>query len=204
MAGLNRLEFQRGQLADNDKIVVVERQRPRNAVLDRARSLSHSPASVSPLSGALSLVEIADRHRPARYTGELRLIGRGIVVLCVIGRDLMPITVSVLKTFSPVSDPSNTGKSRNSCRRAPAVIARTICSVGKTTAASRSEGLVLRLDQIHGGRCRAVLGLAVDRIDKILVNEILRSKFEVLGVAAFPRRRMQVAGGDFAFAAIEL
>ena len=79
-----------------------------------------------------------------------------------------------------------------------------MCSVGNTTAASISSALCCGLIEIDGGRVGAVLGLAVDRIDEILVDEIFRRELEALGVGAFPGRRAQIAGGHFAFAGIEL
>ena len=49
-----------------------------------------------------------------------------------------------------------------------------------------------------------MLGVAIDGIDQVLIDEILRSKFEALGVGAFPSGRAQIAGRYFAFAGIEL
>ena len=57
------------------------------------------------------------------------------------------------------------------------------------------ERLVGRLDQIDRGRRGAALGMAVDRIDQILVEEIFRGELEALGVAVFPGGRAQIAGG---------
>ena len=66
------------------------------------------------------------------------------------------------------------------------------------------DDFLLGLYQIHGGGGGAVLGMAIHRIYQVLVEKILRSKFEILGVAALPGRRPQVAGGGFAFSGIEL
>ena len=65
------------------------------------------------------------------------------------------------------------------------------------------EHLVLRLRQIDRGRGGAVLGMAVDGIDEVLVKKVFRREFEALGVAAFPGRRAQIAGGYLAFAGIK-
>ena len=84
------------------------------------------------------------------------------------------MTVSVSYTLSPVSDPSNTGKSRM-LLPARAATNRPHHVLGREHHGGvEIEHPVLRLYQTDGRRFGAVLGLAVDGIDQILVHEVFR------------------------------
>ena len=61
-----------------------------------------------------------------------------------------------------------------------------------------------RLFERNRGLGGLALGAAVHRVDKVLIDKILRGKFKALGVGAFPGRGPQVARRHFAFAAVEL
>ena len=73
----------------------------------------------------------------------------------------------------------------------------------KHDAGVEIEAFCSRLVEIDGRLGGVVFGVAVDRIDQVLVDKILRGEFEVLGVGAFPGRRAQIAGRHFAFAGVE-
>src|ERR1700733_4815749 len=85
-ARLRLFDLDRGEFVGHNEIVVVERQGTGNAVLVK---LEADRIDRRLLAGILRLVlvEIADRDRPARDRAKLRLVGRSVGVLALVGRE---------------------------------------------------------------------------------------------------------------------
>ena len=87
--------------------------------------------------------------------------------------------------------------------RAASMMRRT-CSVGNTIAASRSTLRGSGLVSVTATPPRAALGLAVDRVEQLLIEMVLRGEAIALGGAVLPGVRAQVAEADLALAVVEL
>src|SRR5579862_9904617 len=182
---LRLFELERAELSGDDEIVVVEHQSTRNAVLVK---LEADGVSRCLLAGfrLLGLVEIADRNRPARDAGKLYVIGGGIVVLALVGPDLAADHGERIEHFLAGLGAVVDRKVENALAGSRRLDHPHHVLGRKNHLGIEIEILVLGLAEIDCGFVGGALGVAVDRIDQILVDEIPRGEFEALGVGAFP------------------
>src|SRR5215510_13514447 len=201
LAGLAVADLDRGELAADGEIVVVEHQRARNAVLVELELDRIDRRLVAALC---VLVEIAHRDRPALEAGERLLAGGGIGRHPLVRRDHAADDgeriVDLLALVGAVVD-----------RHLEDAL---VCARGFDDAAHvigrerhggfEIEALVHRLGEIDGDLVCLALGVPVDAIDQRLVHVVLRLVDELLRRAVFPGGRTHVAEGDLAFAVVEL
>src|SRR5262249_44921988 len=149
------------------------------------------------------LVEVADGNRPALQALESRLAG------CSIGRVLFARTdlttddrqrvVDLFAGFRAVID----GKIENgfslACGfdRSPDMFGR------KHHPSLKVERLFLRLRYFHRQTIRAAFGAAVDPVDLLLIDVVLRVKAKALCACVFPGHRAQIAERYLALAIVK-
>src|SRR5215469_9162286 len=85
LAGRRVLNVELAHVARDDEVVVVELQRPRDAILVKLERDGIDRGLL--LTLGIVAVEIADRHRPAGEALERRLSGSGVGRHLLVGRD---------------------------------------------------------------------------------------------------------------------
>ena len=160
VTGLCFLEFQRRQRADNGEVVVVERQRPGQAIFVEFETYRIDRRLLAVLFG-LALVEIAYRNRPSQYTGELRLVRRGVLVLALIGGEFTADDGQrVINLFAGIRSVENR-KVENGLAGPRGLDNPQHMLCREHDRRIQINDLLFRLDQIDGGRSSAVLGVTV-------------------------------------------
>src|SRR5258708_255969 len=196
------LDLQLAHLAGDDELAVVERERARDAVLVELEADRIDRRLLALL--LLGAVEIADRDRPAREAGERGLARGRVGRLLLVGLDLAADhgerAVDLLAGLRAVVDRQlqNALALARGLDDAPHVLGR------KHHRALEIEGFFRRLRKLHGDARVASISVAVDRLHRELVDEILRIEAEALGAALLPRAGAQIAQRRLALAAVEL